>query len=66
MNVTVFVNYEGFVHDEYAPRGHPINKEYNVDVQKKLRDGVEENSDIFCQAVNDFFSAIMHQRIHQT
>ena len=34
---------EGVVHYEFAPRGQTINKEYYVDVLKRLRDAVRRN-----------------------
>ena len=36
----IFCNCEGVVHYEFAPRGQTINKEYYVEVLKRLRDTV--------------------------
>lgn len=36
----VFFDSEGVVHHEYAPQGQTINKEYYVDVLKRLRESV--------------------------
>ena len=33
----VFFDYEGVVHHEYAPRGQTINKEFYLEVLKRLR-----------------------------
>ncbi|XP_020299181.1 putative uncharacterized protein FLJ37770, partial [Pseudomyrmex gracilis] len=38
--LTVFFDYEGVVHHEYAPRGQTITKEYYVEVLKRLHDAV--------------------------
>jgi len=38
--LTVFFDYEGVVHHEFAPRGQTINKEYYVKVLSRLRDAV--------------------------
>lgn len=36
----VFFYHEGVVHHEYAPKGQTINKEYYVEILKRLRDAV--------------------------
>ena len=36
----IFFDCEGVVHSEFYPRGHTINKEYYVEVLKRLRDAV--------------------------
>jgi len=38
--LTVFFDQEGVVHHEYAPQGCTINKEYYLEVIKRLRDAV--------------------------
>ena len=38
--VIIFFDCEGVVHYEFVPRGQTINKEYNVEVLKRLRDAV--------------------------
>ena len=39
----IFFDCEGGVHYEFAPRGQTINKEYYVEVLKRLRDAVRRN-----------------------
>ena len=36
----IFFDYEGVVHHEYAPTGQTINKEYYVQILKRLREAV--------------------------
>ena len=62
----IFFDCEGVVHYEFAPRGHTINKEYYVEVLKRLRDAVIENDRVSDQAVTGFFTTITRQRIHRT
>ena len=38
----IFSDCEGVVHYEFAPRGQTINKEYYVEVLKRLRDDVRK------------------------
>ena len=38
--LVIFFDCEGVVHYEFAPRGQTINKEYDVEVLKRLRDAV--------------------------
>lgn len=38
--LTVFFDYQGVVHHEYAPKGQTITKEYYIDVLRRLRDAV--------------------------
>lgn len=38
--LTVFFDYQGVVHHEYAPRGQTINKEYYCQVLRRLRDAI--------------------------
>ncbi|GFT44632.1 histone-lysine N-methyltransferase SETMAR [Trichonephila clavipes] len=40
VNVVVFFYYEGIVHHEYAHTGQKINKEYYVEVLKRLRNAI--------------------------
>ena len=40
VNADFFSDYEDFVHYEFAPRGQTINKEYYVEVLKRLCDAV--------------------------
>jgi hypothetical protein len=35
-----FFNHEGVAHHEYTPAGHTINREYYVEVLRRLRDAV--------------------------
>jgi hypothetical protein len=38
--VTVFFDYRGIVHHSYAPEGQTVNKEYYLEVIRRLRDAV--------------------------
>jgi hypothetical protein len=38
--LTVFFDYRGIVHHSYAPEGQTINKEYYLEVIRRLRDAV--------------------------
>ena len=38
----IFIDCEGVVHNKFAPRGQTIDKEYYVDVLKRLRDTVRK------------------------
>lgn len=38
--ITVFFDQDGIVHHEYAPRGQTVNKEYYLEVLRRLRDAV--------------------------
>ena len=38
--LTVFFDYQGVVHHEYAPKGQTITKEYYIDVLRRLRDAI--------------------------
>jgi len=38
--LTVFSNHEGVVHHEYAPPGQKINKDYYIEVLRRLRDAL--------------------------
>lgn len=38
--LTVFFDYRGVVHHEYAPEGQTVNKEYYCEVLRRLRDAV--------------------------
>ena len=40
--LTVFFEWEGVVHHEYAPPGQTINKEYYLNVLCRLRDAVPQ------------------------
>ncbi|KAL4141749.1 hypothetical protein QTP88_004326 [Uroleucon formosanum] len=40
--LTVFLDYQGVVHHEYAPKGQTITKEYYIDVLRRLRDAVRK------------------------
>ena len=40
LRLYIFFDCEGVVHYEFAPRGQTINKEYSVEVLKRLRDAV--------------------------
>ena len=43
----IFFDCEGVAHYEFAPRGQTINKEYYVEVLKRLRDAVRRNRPCF-------------------
>jgi len=45
----VFFDYEGVVHHEYAPAGQMINKEYYVEILKRLRDAIRRKRPHFWQ-----------------
>ena len=38
--LTVFFDHRGVVHHEYAPQGQTVNKEYYLEVQRRLRDAI--------------------------
>jgi len=38
--LTIFFDYRGVVHQEYAPQGQNINKEYYLEVLRRFRDAV--------------------------
>ena len=39
--MTIFFDYRGIVHHEYAPKGQNITKEYYLEVLHRLRDAVQ-------------------------
>ena len=43
----IFFDCEGVVHYEFAPRGQTINKEYYIEVLKRLRDAVRRKGPRF-------------------
>lgn len=45
----VFFDYEGVVHHEYAPAGQTINKEYYVEILKRLHDAIRRKRPHFWQ-----------------
>ena len=59
----IFFDCEGVVHYEFASRGQTINKEYYVEVLKRLRDAVRRKDRVSGQAVTGFFNMITRQRI---
>ena len=59
----IFFDCEGVVHYEFSPRGQMINKEYYVEVLKRLRDAVTRKRPRSGQAVIGFFATITRQRI---
>ena len=62
----IFFDCEGVVNYEFAPRGQTINKEYYVEVLKRLRDAVKKSNRVSGQAVTGFFTTLTRQRIHRT
>ena len=46
----IFFDCEGVMHYEFAPRGQTINKEYYVEVLKRLRDAVRRKRPRFCSS----------------
>ena len=50
--LTAFFDYIGVVHHKFLPQGHTVNKEYYLEVMRRLRKG------IIC-------TTIMHQLIHR-
>ena len=48
----VFFDYEGVEHDEYAPTGQTINKEYYIQILKRLREAVRRKRPHFWSSSN--------------
>lgn len=63
--LTVFFDYEGVVHHEYASAGQTINKEYTLKFWKDCVTQSEENDRTFHKLVTDFFTTTMLQRMYQ-
>ena len=38
--LTVFFHYNGVVHHEFLPQGHMVNKEYYLEVMRRLREAI--------------------------
>ena len=38
--LTVFFDFNGIVHHEFLPRGQTVNKEYYLQVQRRLREAI--------------------------
>ena len=56
----IFFDCEGIVHYELSPRGQTINKEYNVEVLKRLRDAVRRKLPRFWSSGDWLFQYIVH------
>ena len=61
----VFFYYEGVVYHEYAPTGQTINKEYYVEILKRLRDAIRRKRPHFWQSGDWLLHHAMLQRIHR-
>jgi len=40
--LTVFFDYNGAVHREFLPQGHTVNKEYYLEVTRRLREAIRK------------------------
>jgi len=40
--LTIFMDYNGIVHHEFLPEGQTVNKEYYLDVMRRLREAVRQ------------------------
>jgi len=40
--LTVFFDYNGAVHREFLPQGHTVNKEYYLEVMRRLREAIRK------------------------
>ena len=40
--LTVFFDFNGIVHHEFSPRGQMVNKEYYLQVQRRLREAIRK------------------------
>ena len=38
----VFMDYRGVVHHEFLPEGQTVNREYNLDVMRRLREAIRQ------------------------
>ena len=43
---TVFFDYNGIVHREFLPEGRTVNKEYYLEVIRRLREAIRKNARI--------------------
>jgi len=58
----VFMDYNGIVYHEFLPEGQTVNKEYYLDVMRRLREAVrQKRKDLW--ANNSFCIMITHRRI---
>jgi len=48
--LTVFFDSRGVVHHKYAPQGQNINKEYYLEVLRRLRDAVQHKRPVLWAA----------------
>ena len=42
--LTVFFDYRGVVHQEFLPQGHTVNKEYYLEVMRRLREAIRKKT----------------------
>ena len=47
--LTVFFDFNGIVHHEFLPRGQTVNKEYYLQVQRRLREAIRKKTPGFVQ-----------------
>ena len=40
--LTVFFDYHGVVHQEFSPQGRTVNKEYYLEVMRRLREAIRK------------------------
>ena len=40
--LTVFFDYHGVVHQEFLPQGRTVNKEYYLEVMRRLREAIRK------------------------
>ena len=58
--LTVFFDINGIVHYEFLPRGQTVNKEYYLQVHRRLREAIRKNARICGKTIDGFCTTIMH------
>jgi len=52
--LTVFIDYNDIVHHEFLPEGQTVNKEYYLDVMRRLREAVRQKKGFVGKQLVDF------------
>lgn len=58
--LTVFFDYRGVVHHEFLPHGRTVNKEYYLEVTRRLREAIRKNARDCGTTIHGFCITIMH------
>ena len=58
----IFFHCNGVVHHEFLPQGRTVNKEYYLEVRRRLRKAIRENGG---KINHGFYTMITHQLIHR-